>query len=600
MTELDLPATDPLFLKAMRVLERLASAGAAASVRSPGAAARHDAGAALPAPEEVKVPQPVLASHFSETTHRALLESLPDAMVVINGDGAIVFVNEQTERVFGYQRGELLGRSIEILVPEDARGAHVEHRRRYFASPHTRPMGARLSLFGRHKDGSLFPVEISLSPIQSEAGTLATTIIRDVSLRQREAAKFRALVENIPAVTFIAPLDESVPELYVSPQIEELLGFTQKEWTEDPVLWHRQLHPADRERWNRQFAPTCASGEPFDDDYRFLAKDGRVVWVHGSARMVRDAEGKLLFLQGVAFDITKIKAAEIERKRAEEALRQANADLERRVEERTKELQHSLTALEKKTEELEHFAFVASHDLAEPLRSLKNYPVKLAKTYQGKIDDTGYEWINRTIGGVNRLEQLIKHLLAYSRVVRRNRGFGPTDSAAGVQDACANLQAAIDECGGEVTLSELPSVMGSHEELVLLFQNLIGNAVKFRDPERPVRVEVCARPAQDRWLFSVRDNGIGIETKFYQTQGPAEPKLFSLGVEGRVFPSRSKYPGNGYGLHICKKIVTRHGGKIWVESEFGQGSTFFFTLPADPGAKRALTSATPTAPAAEP
>jgi PAS domain S-box-containing protein len=365
-----------------------------------------------------------------------LLESLPDAMAVVNGDGAIVFVNEQTERVFGYQRAELLGRSIEILVPEHSRGAHVKQRRGYFANPRTRPMGARLKLFGRRKDGSLFPVEISLSPIQSEEGTLVTSIIRDISQREREAAKFRALVENIPAVTFIAPLDESVPELYVSPQIEELLGFTQKEWIEDPVLWHRQLHPADRERWNGQFAPTCASGQPFDDDYRFLAKDGRVVWVHGSARMVRDAEGKLLFLQGVAFDITKIKAAEIERRRAEEALRQANADLEGRVEERTRELTRSVAELGEKTSELKAFAYAAAHDLRSPLSSLVSWPERLAKNYGGKIDKTFDEWIKKTLDGATGLRQLFEAIKGYHDYLDKDKEFQPTDCAAVVETAC--------------------------------------------------------------------------------------------------------------------------------------------------------------------
>src|SRR5207302_3369374 len=125
---------------------------------------------------------------------------------------------------------------------------------------------------------------------------LVTAVIRDVRARKREEAKFQTLVENIPAVTFIAPLDESSPELYVSPQIEQLLGFSQKEWLEDPVLWHRQLHPEDRDRWNLHFAPTCANGTPFRAAYRFIAKDGRVVWVHASANLVRDSKGKLLFL----------------------------------------------------------------------------------------------------------------------------------------------------------------------------------------------------------------------------------------------------------------------------------------------------------------
>src|SRR5262249_27507205 len=146
-----------------------------------------------------------------------------------------------------------------------------------------------------------FPVEISLSPLRGEAGLLVTSVIRDVSDRKRNEAKFRTLVENIPAVTFIASLHGSASDLYVSPQIEHVLGFTQKEWLEDPVLWYRQLHPEDQENWNLVFAPTCATGVPFSSTYRFVAKDGRVVWVQGSANFVRDERDQLLFMKGIAF-----------------------------------------------------------------------------------------------------------------------------------------------------------------------------------------------------------------------------------------------------------------------------------------------------------
>src|SRR5262245_5598302 len=264
----------------------------------------------------------------------AVLESVPDAVVAADDAGPIVLVNQQAEALFGYPRGELLGRPVEILMPERYRGRHVGQRQQFCADPRIRPMGANLDLWGRRRDGHEFPVEISLSPLRTAAGLLVTTTVRDIS-RRRQAeqqlrhaeARYRTLVEEIPAVTFMAALDESaaaLSELYVSPQIESLLGFTQRQWLEDPVLWYTQLHPDDRDRWHVDFARTVATAEPFDAVYRFISRDGRVVWVHGHAKVVRDHEGRPLFLQGVAFDIT-------ERKRAEEALSQLNKTLERSV-----------------------------------------------------------------------------------------------------------------------------------------------------------------------------------------------------------------------------------------------------------------------------
>ena len=296
----------PDLREARAVLERLAAV--ALPAQAPQQACRV---ATAPLP-----PRPDVLPVWTAQSFGDLVEALPDAVVVIDQAGTIVFLNHQTEALFGYSRGELLGQAIEVLVPEHQRDDHVEQRSSYFAAPRARPMGSGAGhLVGRRKDGSDVPVEISLSPLSTPGRLLVTAVVRDITARRREEIKFRTLVEHIPAVTFIAPLDESVAESYVSPQIEQLLGFSQTEWLEDPVLWYRQLHPDDRDRWSKHFAPTCAAGTPFKAVYRFLAKDGRVVWVHGSANVVRDPEGKLLFLQGVAFDISSIKEAELERER---------------------------------------------------------------------------------------------------------------------------------------------------------------------------------------------------------------------------------------------------------------------------------------------
>lgn len=500
----------------------------------------------------------------------AVLESVPDAVIAADRDGTIVLVNRQTEELFGYNRSELLGRPVEILMPERFQLGHVAQRERYFADPRIRPMGANLDLWGRRRDGREFPVEISLSPLPTPAGFLVTTTVRDISIRRhaetqlRNAeARYRTLVEEIPAVTFMAALDESaaaISELYVSPQIESLLGFTQQEWLEDPILWYKQLHPNDRERWHLEFAKTCATAEPFDSIYRFVARDGRVVWVHGHAKVVRDRDGRPLFLQGVAFDIT-------EGKRAEEAMTLLNATLERRVAEAVDEAEERAHELARSNEALDRFAYIASHDLREPLRTIMRYMQLLGRRPDEEFDAEARDHISKAITGARQMNQLISDLHTHSRIGRGGE-FAPVDCAEVLAEACGNLRAAFDESRAVVTADRLPTVRGIRSELTLLFQNLIQNAVKFRADEPP-QIEVGARIEGDTWLFWCRDNGMGIEPQYFE-------KIFGIGerLHGR------KIPGTGFGLANCRKIVTHHGGAIWAESQPGSGSTFLFTLPA--------------------
>jgi PAS domain S-box-containing protein len=513
------------------------------------------------------------APTVSADTLRHMLEALPDALVVVDHEGRIVLVNAQTEELFGYRRQDLLGHAIEILVPERLRERHVEQRAAYAVAPRVRPMGQGLELFGRRKDGREIPVEISLSPFRTEAGLLVVSTVRDVSERRRSEAqlrkmeaRYRTLVESIPAVTFMAALDGTAKELYVSPQVEELLGFSQQEWLDNPVLWYTQLHPEDRVRWHDEFARTCSVGEPFRSVYRFLSRDGRVVWVHGEAKVVRDEDGRPIFLQGVAFDLTPIKEAEGE-------LKALNQTLEQRVAARTEEAEHRASELARSNKALERLGSVMAHDLRQPLRTMKSFIQKLAERYEGKLDAQADDYISRSVRAAERMGGLIDDLLAYSRVRTQGKAPAPTDCRGALDEACANLGAAIDESGAAVTADELPTVLADRTQLVQLFQNLAGNALKFRDAARPSRVQVSARRRGELWEIAVADNGIGFDPQYRE-------RIFGLGER---LHSIKQFPGNGIGLATCQEIVQRHGGTIWAESAGeGHGSTFRFTLPAVP------------------
>ncbi len=575
--ELDAPSPAPDFgrVELEAVLRRLAGDHA-----SPRGAKREARSATPPALGAPRLAPPVGAASPDEGVQTwgadvldGLLEAVPDALVVVDERGRILRVNAQTERLFGYRRQEILGQEIEALMPERFRDGHVGQRDGYRAAPHVRPMGKGLELYGRCKDGREIPVEISLSPLRTDAKLLVVASIRDVSERKRAEAQFRkmearyrTLVEGIPAVTFMAALDEGRNELYVSPQIEALLGFSQKEWLDNPVLWYTQLHPEDRRRWHIEFAHTCATGEPFRSVYRFIARDGRTVWVHGEAKVVRDDDdGRPLFLQGVAFDITGIK-------QAEENLKVLNRTLERRVAEGTAVAEERAQELARSNAALGQFGYVVAHDLRAPLRTMKSYIQKLAERYQGRLDEQADDYIYRGVKAADRMGVLIDDLLAFSRVRTHGVAPAPTRCAAALGAARDDQQADIEKSGAEVTADELPTVLADPTQLRQLFQNLVGNALKFQ-ADRPPRIHVAARRDGDSWVIAVADNGIGIEPQYL-------PRIFGLGER---LNSMSQYPGNGIGLATCEEIVQRHGGRIWADSPgLGQGSTFSFSLPAAP------------------
>lgn len=251
-----------------------------------------------------------------------------------------------------------------------------------------------------------------------------------------------------------------------------------------------------------------------------------------------------------------------ELQRAEAELKELNEDLEKRVIDRTLELKRS-------NEDLEQFAYVASHDLQEPLRMITNYLQLLRQRYKEQLDTNAHDFIGFALDGSKRMNQLIHDLLAYSRVGTHGKELVVTECDQALEDALSNLTVAIEESKAEITRDSLPPVIGDEVQLTQLFQNLIGNAVKFRGDATP-KVHVGVQRKGREWEFTVRDNGIGIAEQDFQ-------RIF---VVFQRLHSREKYPGTGIGLSVCKKIVERHGGRIWVESKPGKGTTFHFTIPA--------------------
>jgi PAS domain S-box-containing protein len=315
---------------------------------------------------------------------------------------------------------------------------------------------------------------------------------------------------------------------------EELMGMNDRQYTDQE----------NAGRLYQAFNKVYRTGEPSRAfDWEVIRKDGTSICMEASVSLRKDSTGKPIGFRGIVRDVT-------ERKRAEEALR-----------EKTEELGRS-------NGDLEQFAYVASHDLQEPLRMVTSYVQLLAKRYKGKLDSDADEFIGFAVGGATRMGKLINDLLTYSRVGMQGKELEPTDCETVLNQCLKNLKMAIEEKGAVVTHDPLPMVMADRSKLEQLFQNLIENAIKFRGNEPP-HVHVSASRDGNVWTFSVRDNGMGIAPEYAE-------RIFII---FQRLHSREEYPGTGIGLAICKKIVERHGGRIWVESEVGKGATFYFTLP---------------------
>ena len=363
----------------------------------------------------------------SEERFRNLAETASDAILSADSSGKIIYFNPAAERIFSYSSTEIIGQPLTLLMPERFHDPHRQGLDRFLRTGEARVIGKTVELAGRRKDGTEFPLELSLSSWKTREDTFFTAILSDIT----------------------------------------------------------------------------------------------------------------------------------ERKKSEKALKHQEARERRSVE------------LKRSNDELQQFAYIAAHDLQEPLRMVASYTQLLAKRYKGRLDSDADEFIAYAVDGAHRMQLLIGDLLAYCRVGTTGKELRETSSEAALEQALLNLEGAIQESGVVVTHDPLPTVIADGAQLVQLFQNVVGNAIKYRSAELP-RVHVSAKKnGGNEWIFSMRDNGLGIDPKYFE-------KIF---VMFQRLHGREEFSGTGIGLAVCKKIAARHGGRMWVESEPGKGSTFYFALP---------------------
>ena len=460
-------------------------------------------------------------------------------------DGRVLDCNPAFARIFGFPSIEaaLSSSMAETYVTPGDREALLDRVRR-------EGMVKYDARFRRRVDGTPIHVVENILGRFDDDGTLVETqgyVIEDTERHRAEEGLrqsrewFRVMGEALPYGVWRANAHGGAE--YVSQSFLDLLEMTQEEQRE--FGWTHRLPPDEVAPMLERWMHCIETGEDWDDEHHVLGPDGAYHAVLTRGRPVRDQHGEIVAWVGINLDID-------DRKRAEEALREYAENLRR------------------SNEDLERFAYVSSHDLQEPLRSIVSFSQLLERRYRGQLDADADEYIDFIVEGGMRMQALIQDLLAYSRVNTKRQELRPTDTEEVLAAVERNLAAPLLEGGAVLTHDPLPAVLADPLQLEQVLANLVSNAVKFRRPEVPLRIHVSARRLDGFWEFSVSDTGIGIEAEYFD-------RIF---VIFQRLHTKETYPGTGIGLAIVKRIVDRHGGAVRVESAPGEGTTFVFTLPA--------------------
>ena len=492
----------------------------------------------------------------SEERFRSVVDSANDGILVYDKQLNVVAGNLAAERILGLPLADIIGAAgfTSLLPCVHADGSPVlpDERPTRLTVKSGKPLTGQIVGIYR-ADGSMNWVSVNTGFLRRPGDTDwygVVSTIGDIT-KQRHAEIALSASEALYRQTFelatagIAHVDLSGRFMKVNRRLCEILGYGEQELIGRPVK--EISHPEDRNLTDSQRMRVRSGEKPsVRFEKRYIKKSGAIVWVDLSVALACDASGVPQYEIALFDDIT-------ERKKAEAALREAHEELKR------------------SNAELEQFAYVASHDLQEPLRMVSSYTQLLMRRYGDKFDGDAKDFTAFIVDGATRMKQLIEDLLAYSRVGTRDRNFKPVEAESSLKRALTNLRAAIQDSGATVTQDKLPTIPCDEVQLAQLFQNLIGNALKFRKPDVAPAVHVGAAEQGAEWEFMVRDNGIGIEPQYFERIFMVFQRLHDKG----------EYPGTGIGLAIVKKVVERHGGRIWVQSQPGAGTTFHFTMPKE-------------------
>lgn len=528
----------------------------------------------------------------SDEKFRSIVETMTDLIWEVDEGARYSYVSPRVSGLLGYGPSEVLGKLLWDFMPL---GEAERFKKEFEASAAGREPFSLFENANMRKDGTLVVLETSAAPVFDKKGGFAgyRGVHRDVTPRKDAEDALKKSNERLENAQRIARMggwdwDIEKDDLHWSAEIYRIFGVEPREFGATYETFLGFVHPEDRMAVHRNVTEALTLRKPYSIEHRIVLADGTVKVVHEQGEVRFNSAGSPVAMSGTVQDIT-------ERKQIDEQLRLYRDHLRELVEERTADL-HELNeklkfeveirkkaekavismneALEKRAlelervnKELEAFTYSASHDLQEPLRVISGYVQLLSRRYKGRLDKDADEFISYAVDGVARMQRLISDLLSYSRVGRLS-ALSPVDFGSALLRAKANLRVAIEESGAIVRSEALPTVLADESQIDQLLMNLLNNAIKYRGKAAPL-VTVNAEKGDGEWIFSVSDNGIGIDPKYSEKVFDIFQRLHGSG----------EYPGTGIGLSICKKVIENHGGRIWVESLPGAGSTFYFTIP---------------------